>query len=279
MWNPYNKYIPITKIFKDISCQEDFLLQFLSPVMHQHVTSTENFSNTNQIVSLLDSNTSGIFTDHRMQSELHARPFTVQPGLSSQNPLQVLPVNIHLLPLTSVLQSTRLFPQLCVSEYSFSLCEILYFHPLLPGSWTTFTQHLRHHITFFSSRLPWYPQAECLISFCATSPHTFFWSSLQHFHKIIKFYFSLPEFSLYKYLLFIFAKIPTLKRTTTMNLHVYQWKYLSCPWILQEGIMCKMQALLCCSFGLTLVLPLLTYKQWIGVKFITTFPPYFLLDL
>lgn len=154
MWNPYNKYIPITKIFKDISCQEDFLLQFLSPVMHQHVTPTENFSNTNQIVSLLDSNTSGIFTDHRMQSELHARPFTVQPGLSSQNPLQVLPVNIHLLPLTSVLQSTRLFPQLCVSEYSFSLCEILYFHPLLPGSWTTFTQHLRHHITFFFFKTP-----------------------------------------------------------------------------------------------------------------------------
>lgn len=103
-------------------------------------------------MSLLDWNPPCIFTNHRKKSELfaeHAQLSMVQPGLPSQNPLQLLPV--HIPSATAKYSELSKAPgcstPLCPGGLLCSLCEILHLHPPSPVPQTTFTHPSRHHFT------------------------------------------------------------------------------------------------------------------------------------
>lgn len=184
----------------------------------------------------------------------------VQPGLPSQYPLQLLPV--HPSPATpdysEVSKASGYSMPLCLGIFLFSLCEILCFHAPSPVSWTTLTHPLRLIHIPLSSRLVWYSPSRIfhyflcslpapplptiitfsqntkglLISYCLNSHYT------NNNHLYLQKHLPLNHY---------------VSRFMLRKLHRCQWKQLSCPWTLQEGMVCQIQVKLCRAFGLNLV--------------------------
>lgn len=161
----------------DISWQK---LQFLSPVVHQ----------ASYLHSELPKYKSNLVT-LRFESPMHlpwphnevwvlcraCKLSTVQPGLPSQNPLQLLPVH----PPSATPDSSEVSKApgcstlLCLGIFLFSLCEILYFHAPSPVSWTTLTHPSRHsHSSFFKTCMIFPKQDFSLFFLCSLPTFPFY---------------------------------------------------------------------------------------------------------
>lgn len=165
----------LTKIVKDISWQK---LQFFSSVLHQACyLHSELLKYKSNLVTLRFEFPMHL---HWPRNEVWAlcracKLCTVQPGLPSQNPLQLLPVHPHLLPLTTQKSPKhQAVPCCCVSEDSFSLC--VKFVTSMPHRLCHGPHWFILHIPL-SSRLVWYSPNR-IFHYCALSSHLPFYPQL-----------------------------------------------------------------------------------------------------
>lgn len=193
------------KIFKDISCLKHFLLQFLSSVVHGacHLHSELLKYKSHRVTLRFEYPC--IFKEVWVSCRA-PRPSTMQPG----QPHRILSGSPWAHPICSfwlhrALQSTMLLHP--VPSWTIPLLSLKPF--------TSIPCHRPHllilqditHIPL-SWRLLQYPQADFSTMFLCPHPsHAFYRPLWEHFHKTLIIYLSLPEFSLYKYSLFLFAKI------------------------------------------------------------------------
>ena len=212
------------------------------------MTSTVSFSNTNQRVSLSDSNAPRILTDHRRKPELLAGlqgpPWCSRAAFTGSFP--AAPWASHLLLLTTQ-SAPRLqgVPSPCVSKHYFSLSV---------KPFTSLRQYPRHRLhlltlqditspcSFFKTSLTsssrlfslfFVPPSPVPASDHYYSIFTKYWRSISHY--LNSHYTNLCYLHLLKYLP---PNHYVIRRTTVANVYTCQWKHWSCPWILQGGMMC-----------------------------------------
>lgn len=148
MWNPFKKYIPLTKIVKDVSWQ-GFLLHFCSLVVHQACYfHSELLKYKPDPVTIRFESPMDLYWPGNEAWALcrtyKAPQGVARPAFTKSSPVALCapPFCYHDCPEVS--KAPGCSTPLGLRVLLFYLCEIFYFHAPLPVSQTTFTNPSRH---------------------------------------------------------------------------------------------------------------------------------------